>query len=276
MKIAIQGIRGCFHEEAARHYFDHEYEVEESSSFEILAQKLHSDPEVEFAIMAIENSIAGSILQNYRILREYKFRIIGELYMAIHLQLMMKKDQTIDGITEIHSHPMAIYQSLEFLKQFPCIKIIESNDTALSAKLVSESKSKHIAAVASKTAAELYGLKISHQNIESSTSNYTRFIILQKSHKQVPVGDFNKATIYFTVKHESGSLLKCLQVIHQNFVNISKLQSYPVQGKLDRYYFYLDLEFDSNSQYESCIVELDQVTDELEVLGVYQKGEYKI
>ena len=274
MKIAIQGVRGCFHEEAARHYFDHDYKVEESSSFEILAQKLQSDSEVKYAIMAIENSIAGSILQNYRIIREYKFRIIGELYMAIHLQLMMNKGRTLKEITEVHSHPMAIYQSLDFLKQFPKIKIIESNDTALSAKIVFETKSSHIAAIASRTAADLYGLDISHQNIESSTSNYTRFIILQKSHEHIPEGDFNKASIYFTVKHESGSLLKCLEVIHRNFLNISKLQSFPVQGKLDTYYFYLDLEFNSNRQYERCIVELDQVTNELEVLGVYNKGEY--
>lgn len=274
MKIVIQGVRGCFHEEAAQHFFEKGFEVVEALSFDILARKLENDPSIDFAIMAIENSIAGSILQNYRILRDYKFRIIGELSMSIHLYVMGHKGESLTTVNELRSHPMAIYQSLDFLSNHPHLKVVETDDTALSAKIIADENLTHCVALASKSAAKIYDLEIFQERVESSNSNYTRFIILQNSRKPLSIADFNKASIYFMVAHESGSLLKCLQILYDLNINISKLQSYPVHGRLDKYYFYLDLEFGNTKQYEQAITELNVVTEEIEVLGVYKRGEY--
>ena len=274
MKLVIQGYRGCFHEEAASEFFKDDLEIVEARSFEVLARTLENDLSIDYGIMAVENSIAGSILQNYRILREFKFRIVGELFMAIHLQLMARKGVNMDKITEIHSHPMAIYQSLDFLSEFPNIKIVETEDTAGSAKYISEQNAKHIGAIASRSAASIYELEILGENIESSKTNYTRFLVIQNSRRALESDIFNKASIYFTVPHEAGSLLKCLSILDELGINMTKLQSYPLQGRLDKYYFYLDLEFENQMIYEQAVKQLNAVTEELEVLGVYRSGEY--
>lgn len=272
-KIIIQGYQGCFHEEAAQKYFRRDdLNTVPSDSFDALANKLTTEGEEHLAIMAIENSIAGSILQNYRILREYQCRVIGEVYLRIKHNLMALSGVKIEDLKQVSSHPMAISQCLDYFSEYPHIKLVKSEDTALSAKKVSEQAKTTRGAIASKAAAKIYGLNILAEGIETSKINYTRFFILQNSKQPIPQGIFNKASIYFRVADKPGCLLKAMQIIAQYNTNISKLQSYPVVGKISEYYFYLDLEFNDVNDYEAIMSELISVTSELTELGVYNKA----
>ena len=273
LKVVIQGIAGSFHYQAAQTYFNSaNLDLVSTDSFLSLAENLKDDTSIDFGLMAIENSIAGSIIQNYKILRENRFRIVGELYLPIRHNLMALSGTSIENIIEVHSHPMALNQCVKFLKQYPDLKWVRSKDTASSAKQISEEKIKNRAAIASESAAKLYKLDILAEGIETSKVNYTRFVILQRDDRTVPEGQFDKASIYIRTPHKKGSLLKVLQKIYEADINLSKLQSYPIEGDLNQYYFYLDLEFDHLKQYEKVISELDQVTQHLEVLGVYKRG----
>jgi len=272
-KIIIQGYPGAFHEEAANEYFRYEkLEIVPAMTFEILASQLFEDKSIDFGIMAIENSIAGSLLQNYRLLRENQFRIIGEIYLRIRHNLMALPGQKIDDIREVVSHPMALNQSMKYLKSLNSVRLIETEDTALSAKRIAEKKLKNIAGVASKTAARIYGLEILAENIETSKINYTRFFIIKKNGIIPNIkGDENKASIYVRVKHEKGSLLNVLNKIASCDINMSKLQSYPVLGSMSEYYFHIDLEFSKVDQYKRLIEKLKPDTLITEELGVYKK-----
>jgi len=272
-KIIIQGELGCFHEEAALKYFgDNGHDFVPAPSFPDLAVLLDNNPTDHVAIMAIENSIAGSLLQNYRILREHGFRIVGEVYLRIKHHLMAWPGQDVADIQEVHSHPMALNQCLVYLRDKP-MKMVESEDTALSAKRIAENRTTSIAAIAGRRAAELYGLEILAEGIETSKVNYTRFFIVQAKEKPAANAQVNKASIYLTVEDGRGKLLKVLEAISRHDINLSKLQSYPVLGELNRYYFHLDLEFDDLNEFEKCMSELHSCTDSLELLGTYQKAE---
>lgn len=272
-RIIIQGYQGAFHEEAANEYFKGEkLEIIPAMTFEILAEQLSNNKDIDLGIMAIENSIAGSLLQNYRLLRENKFLIIGEIYLRIKHNLMALPNQKIEDIKEIISHPMALNQSMEFLKSLGKVRLIETEDTALSAKNIAEKNLVNTAAIASKTASELYGLKILAAGIETSNVNYTRFFIIKKNGIVPKInGDENKASIYIRVPHHKGSLLKVLSLISQFDMNLSKLQSFPVLGFIKEYYFHIDIEFDSVSNYRKLIIELKNNTILTEELGVYKK-----
>ena len=271
-RIAIQGYQGCFHQEAAAKYFQtDDLKVLECDTFNILGEAI-SNEEVPIGIMAIENSIAGSILQNYRILRENDFTIVGEVFLRIVHNLMAMPGEKISGLTEASSHPMAINQCLEFFKQYPHIKLVESHDTALSAKQISENKLGGVGAIASRTAAEIYGLEILGSSIETSKINYTRFFIIQKNEGVLIPSDINKASIYLRVLDQPGCLLKVLKIIEDQNTNISKLQSYPVLGKVSEYFFHLDLEFSQYEQYQYIMEGLEGVTMELKELGTYKKA----
>jgi len=277
-KIIIQGYPGAFHEEAANNYFNGEkLDIVPAMTFEILAKELVENKGIDFGIMAIENSIAGSLLQNYRLLRENKFLITGEIYLRIRHNLMALPGQTINDIQEVISHPMALNQSMKFLKSLGDVRLIETEDTALSAKNIAEKKRSNVAAIASVTAAELYGLDILAQGIETSDVNYTRFFIIKKNGIVPKIkGDENKASIYVRVKDEKGSLLSVLNVIAQHDINMSKLQSYPVLGSMKEYYFHIDLEFDDVVQYKKLINELKKYTLITEELGVYKKHKLEL
>jgi len=271
-KIVIQGVEGCFHQEAAVQYFGAvEMDFVCANDFESLASTVASNPKSHLGIMAIENSIAGTILQNYRILREYQLRIVGEIFLKIQHNLMCLPGQTIDQITEVWSHPMALNQCLNFLKKYPHLKKVETKDTALCAKQITESQLDRVACIASKTAAELYGLNILSSGIESEQYNYTRFFIIQDNTIPIPAGNFNKASIYIRVMNKPGSLYEVLRIMRELEINLSKLQSYPVPGKVGAYYFHLDLEFKEKKNYTDCIQQLEVATELLEVLGVYEK-----
>lgn len=208
LKVAIQGYPGSFHDLAAKIFWpDQKLELIPADSFDILAQLLR-DGKAETAVMAIENSIAGTILQNYRILRENGFWVNGELYLRINHQLLARKGSSLKDIKQVRSHPMAINQCRNFLSQFPNWKLIESEDTALSASKISTSGIKSEACIASTDAAQLYDLAILAPNIETNKTNYTRFFIVNK--QQIPIAnDADKASVYIRIPDQKGNCLKC-------------------------------------------------------------------
>jgi len=208
------------------------------------------------------------------ILRENRFRVIGEVYLRIVHNLMALPEQKVDSLRTVASHPMAINQCLKYFRSYPNISLQESDDTALSAKRIREGLLPAEGAIASRRAADIYDLEILAAGIETSKTNYTRFFIVQHSDKALPDSAFNKASIYLRTSHEKGALLKVLEKIYSNNINLSKLQSFPILGEVNKYYFHLDLEFDGIADYENAIRELHDVTRMIEVLGVYQKQSY--
>jgi len=271
-KIAIQGYPGSFHDEVCRLYYGDNAEVVPAGSFDILANLL-SSTKVDRAIMAIENSIAGTILQNYRILREAGFWIVGEKYLRIEHNLMANTGVPISDLKEVHSHPMALNQCLTFLSQFSHIKLVETEDTALSAMEVKNSGRRDIASISSLKAAQLYGLNILAEGIETNKTNYTRFFMLSKD-RQALQGNIDKASIYIRIPDLKGQLLKVLQVIDDHDMNMSKLQSFPVLGKLRAYFFHLDIEFEDFDSYGRLKSDLEKFTHEYTELGVYKRDNF--
>jgi prephenate dehydratase len=222
--------------------------------------------------MAIENSIAGSILPNYTLLQRHPLQIVGEVYLQIKQHLLVNPGVSLADIREVHSHPMALLQCMEYLETQPQFKLIETEDTALSAKHLHQRKSKHQAAVAGKLAAELYGLQILVPNIHTQQNNYTRFLILNHEDKATPVADANKASVKFHTDHSRGSLAKALSIISDEGINLSKLQSMPIPGTDFKYSFYADMDFDTADQFHSMLHKLKKATEEVKVFGIYKNG----
>lgn len=272
LKVAIQGYEGSFHDVAARRYWpDKKLELLPADSFDILGQMLKSG-EADVAVMAIENSIAGSILQNYRILRENDFWVSGDIYLRIKHNLLAVKGANLDDIKEVASHPMAINQCRQFLGQYHHWKLIESEDTALSAKHISEKNKKSKACIASSQAAEIYSLDILAPGIETNKTNYTRFFIVNKNKIDIdPEAD--KVSVYIRIPDQKGQLLKVLQVIEDHNLNMSKLQSFPVIGSFREYFFHIDIEFDHISQYIGLKDDLLNLTFEYEETGIYKRAD---
>lgn len=271
--IAIQGFEASFHEIAAIQFFGKEIETVECASFPKLFDVMKNN-QADYAVCAIENSLAGSILPNYASLRNSNLSIIGELYLRIEMNLMAQPGQAIRDIDEVHSHPMALLQCRVFFDNYPEIQLIESNDTALSAKEIKEHHIKHRGAVASKRAAELYELEILAEDIHDNKRNFTRFLVLADIAKQSKeLMDFNKASLSFRAHHHPGSLAKVLTTIGTHNINLTKIQSLPVIGEEWQYYMYADLEFERREDYQKMLVEIVPLTKELKVLGEYKQGE---
>lgn len=272
-KVAIQGGAGAFHEIAALHYFGSEnIEIVPSLTFKDLFTSLkmrHAD----YGIMAIENMVAGSILPNYNLLRESNMKIIGEIYLRINQNLVALPNQTIDQITEVYSHPMAILQCQKFFEEYPHIRLVESVDTALSAKEIADKKQKGVGAISSSQAAEKYGLEIMYANIENNPMNYTRFLILADQEEHVDFEEqVNKASMHFALAHEIGSLAKILSIFSFFNINLTKIQSLPIVGKEWEYFFYVDVEFSDYKIYEQALSSVKPFTSALGILGEYHKG----
>ena len=270
-KVTIQGYEGSFHQMAARQFFGKTVEVIPCDTFREVI-KIGSDPkQSDGAVMAIENSIAGSILPNYNLLQKSNLQVIGEVYLSISQNLMVHPGVQLKDIKEVHSHPMAILQCLDYLEQYDW-KLVESDDTALSAKMVHQQKSKHIAASASKFAAQLYDLNVITPDIHTLKNNITRFLIMMPKQKSIIIEGVNKASIYFQTDHSKGILSKILAKIASRGVNLSKLQSMPIPGSTFKYGFYADLEFENSKQIEKVIAEVKEVTNSFKVFGMYKKG----
>lgn len=271
-KIAIQGFEASFHEIVALNYFGENIKTIECASFPKLFQVMEKQ-QADFAVCAIENSLAGSILPNYAYLRNSDLTIIGEVYLRIEMNLMALPNQAMEQINEIHSHPMALLQCRKFLEQYPNVQIAESNDTALSAKEIKENYIKHRAAIASKRAAQLYGLDIIAADIHDNKRNFTRFLILAPSSAKAHLSnEINKSSISFRAHHTPGSLAKVLTIIGEHNINLTKIQSLPVIGEEWQYYMYADLEFEDAESYKKMLKEIEPYTTSLKVLGEYKQG----
>ena len=269
--VSIQGYEGSFHQVAARQYFGNDVEVFPCATFRDVIKIAGSKKESDGGVMAIENSIAGSILPNYNLLQKADLVVVGEVYLHIRQNLLVNPGVSLEDIREVHSHPMAILQCIDFLEKYNW-KLIETEDTALSAKHVHQHRSKHIAAIASKLAADLFQLEVLAPNIHTLKNNYTRFLILQRPENAEIHNSPDKASIVFNTDHSKGSLAKVLTEIAAGGINLSKLQSMPIPGSDWKYSFHADMEFDDNDQFEKVITNIKTITQELKILGVYKKG----
>ncbi len=272
IKIAIQGGFGAFHEIAARHYFETEnIEIVPRNTFKDLFKSLKSR-QADYGIMAIENSVAGSILPNYTLIMESGKKIIGELFLRIKQNLVALPGQKISDIKEVYSHSMAILQCQPYFENFPHIRLIESIDTALSAKEIREKELKGVGAIASHLAARKYDLDILAESIETNKLNYTRFLILSDNGDLENSPDNNKTSIYFSLSHKIGSLSKILSILSYYEMNLTKIQSMPIVGKEWHYHFYADMLYDDEELYRQALVAIRPFTGELGILGEYLKG----
>ena len=273
-RIAVQGIAGSFHEDAALKFFNEEIKIVECKSFTSVCELIDAD-KVDFAVMAIENSIAGSLLKNYQLIRDFHLRIIGEIYLHIQMNLMVSPGVKKEDITEIYSHPVALQQSMEYIeKYYPDVKLHEDLDTAAAARLISEQKPKNGAAIANLRAAEMYNLEILETGIESNKKNYTRFLILSKQGN--PTEGTNKASICFEVGHFYGALARVLNIFAENKINLNKIQSVPILGKPNEYTIHVDIEWEKTENYDKAIHQVLKSASSLSILGEYIKGDIYI
>ena len=274
----MQGVRGAFHEIAIRKYFNgDDYEVVPCASFNELFDTLRFD-EADYGMVAIENSIVGSILPNYTLLRESGLRILGEVYLRIEQHLLALPGQGLADIKKVYSHPMAIQQCRDFLTPMRRngVQLVDSEDTALSAKWISEGNMQGVAAIASRLAAKLYGLDILAESIETNKMNYTRFIIVSdnenyKSHLNGKKAD--KASLCFILPHQQGKLSEVLSVLSFYKINLSKIQSLPIVGQEWEYLFYVDVDFNDFDRYRQALDAIRPLLSELTVFGEYKKGD---
>jgi prephenate dehydratase len=273
MKVSIQGYEGCFHQQAARYFFGNDVEALSCATFRDVIKVASNKKESDGGVMAIENSIAGSILANYNLLQKSNLKIVGEVYLQINQHLLVNPEVKLEDIREVHSHPMALQQCLQYLDKHNW-KLVETEDTALSAKNVHQHKSKHIAAIAGKLAAELFHLKIIAPNIHTMKNNYTRFLILQREDAAQKILNANKASVNFHTDHSRGSLAKVLTKISDGGINLSKLQSFPIPGSDFKYSFHADMEFDSVAQFDEVIDSIKSLTEEIKIYGLYVKGKF--
>lgn len=270
-KVALQGILGSFHHEAATRFFKEVFELVSCDHFHEIPNCLHSNT-AQFAVMAIENSIAGAIIPNYAIIDNNKLNIVGEVYINIQQNLMALPNQNITDIKTVYSHPMALLQTREFFKKYPHIKLIEDADTAQVAKRIRDKKLKNVGAVASLAAAEIFRLNVLEKSIQTIKNNATRFFVLQNSvNPKYDAPKINKASLKFITKHRPGSLTSALQIMAQNKLNLSKIQSMPIIETPWEYAFFVDVIFDSYQHYQKTIDALKKEVSHLKILGEYQE-----
>ena len=267
--IGIQGITGSFHHQVAQEYFNQKVIVDECLSFEELVDNLLSGKSDQ-AVMAIENSIAGPIIPNYALIDKNNLHIIGEHYLRIHQNLMALKGQKMEDIQEVHSHPMAILQCMEFLKKYPNIKLVEDKDTAETARRIQEKQLKGIAAIASKTASEMYDLEILALEIQTIKNNMTRFVIIKKENSFVPENEINRASLKFELDHKRGSLAAVLNVMSDCKLNLTKIQSLPKIETPWKYSFFVDVTFEKYEDYAKAKSLLTIMAEYFKVLGEYK------
>ena len=270
--VAIQGYRGCFHEEAARKFYSargEEITIEECPTFESLFKAL-SEGRASSAVMAIENTISGGLLPNFELLRANPYKIKGEVYIPIHQNLMALPGQRVEDIKEVRTHYMAINQTrLFFERDCPWIKMVESEDTAKSAIEISEGKLMGIGAVASELAAAENGLVILAKGIETYKQNFTRFLILDDA-ISIQRSDMDKASLCFTLPHKPGSLAQVLTILSFYDMNLTRIQSLPIPGKEWQYFFYADIKFSSYSRYRQALKAARPLMADLYILGEYR------
>lgn len=271
MEIGIQGVEGSFHHEAASAYFDgHAVELMPFHDFRSLAKSIRSKS-MDYGVMAIENTIAGSILPNYALINEYDLKITGEIYTRIEMNLIAHEGKEVTDLDQVFSHPMALLQCADFLGNYPQIKLTEFDDTADSVKMIRDKKIYRAGAIASRKAAEIFGMEILHPNIETNKNNYTRFLIMKSrcnGHSEVP----KKASLRVITKHDPGSLADLLLIFKLNGINLTKIQSMPILGKPYQYAFNIDVVWEDYDNYKDALHELNTKAELVKVHGEYKKG----
>jgi prephenate dehydratase len=270
--IAIQGGYGAFHEIAAHHYFENEeIKILPRNTFRDMVSSL-KDRKSDYGIMAIENSLAGSIIPNYNLIINTNMHITGEIFLRIKQNLVAMQGVELSQLKEVYSHPMAILQCQNYFDTHPQIRLIESMDTAMSAEEIAVNKLMDTGAISSKLAADKYGLNILAESIETNKMNYTRFLILSENGQNVPPDEVNKASIHFTVAHQFGSLSKILSILSYYEINMAKIQSMPIPGKDWEYMFFVDVEINDYDMYKKSLEAIRPFTPSLGILGEYKKG----
>jgi len=273
-KIAIQGVKGCFHEQAARLFYqDHGHivpEIVECAAFDDLYRSMDSGT-ADAAVMAIENTVSGGLLPNFELLRKYDRKIKGEVFLRIQQNLMAMPGQRIEDIKEVRTHYMAINQTREFFKDYPWIRLVESEDTAKSAADVAEGGLMGVGAVASVLAADMYGLEVLAEGIETYKQNFTRFLVFDDSLK-VAHDEVDKASMCFTLPHTPGSLAHVLTILSFYGMNLTRIQSLPIPGQEWQYFFYVDIKFDDYVRYEQALAAVRPLMEDLNILGEYKSA----
>jgi prephenate dehydratase len=270
-KVAIQGVKGSFHHIVSQHYFDETILVDECMTFDAVIDSVLNGKS-DAAIMAIENSIAGSIIPNYALIDTHDLYIVGEYYLDIQHHLMALPDQTIDDIKEVYSHPMALLQCKLFFKQYPHIKLIEDIDTAQVAQRIQDNKTRSIAAIASRMASQLFDLDILCESIQTIKHNETRFFVVKTKNSEIPENKINKASIKFELEHKRGSLAAILNVLSDCKLNLTKIQSLPKIETPWKYAFFVDITFESYKDYDKAKSILKIMTQDFKVLGEYKNA----
>ncbi|MFC2097916.1 prephenate dehydratase [Bacteroidota bacterium] len=276
--IAIQGGYGSFHEIASREYFgDNNIEIMPCDTFPEVCEACKNG-KASYGIMAIENTVSGSLVFNYSLLQEYMLNIEGEIYLRIEQNLMALPGESISDIKEVYSHHMAIAQTRVFFRDYPHIKLIESTDTALSAKEISEKKLKNTGAIADSSAAKMYELEIIQRGIETNKKNYTRFLVMDNKEPDLNPDKekTNKSSLVFMLPHTKGSLSQVLSILSFYEINLTKIQSLPIIGKEWEYLFYIDLIFEDYIRYRQAVEAIRPLISELRILGEYTKGKRKL
>lgn len=274
-KIAIQGIEGSYHHMAAEQFFGPRLELLECEYFKEIPESIISN-QVDYGLMAIENTIAGSILQNYRLLQRNSLKIIGEVYIPIDHQLLVLNGQNISEINEVHSHPMALLQCEQFFEDHPHIKLIESVDTSQAAKEVKEGSKRNRGAIASKLAGKIFDLKVLAKDIHTFKNNYTRFFVIGRDEDHSFQPDIiNKASLKLVLKHEQGSLAKVLSVFLMHGINLTKIQSVPIMDSPWEYAFYIDIEIPSIETFNAVLEVISHQANSINVLGMYKAWNLK-
>lgn len=278
-KVAIQGINGSYHDIAARGFFkDEDVEIVGCNTFKEVISKIKKDPSL-LGLMAIENTIAGSLLQNHELIRQSGLRIIGEYKLRISHSLVALPGTSIHDITEVNSHPIALMQCTDFLDTIPHVKMVEKEDTAMSARWISENKLKGHAAICGKLAAEIYGMEVLAEGIETNKRNFTRFLAIADRWvaEDMLIGtDINKASVVFALPHTSGSLSKVLSILSFYDMNLSKIQSLPILGREWEYLFYINLNFTDFTRYKQALDAILPLTKDFQILGEYAEGEQSV
>ncbi|MBQ7570798.1 MAG: prephenate dehydratase [Bacteroidaceae bacterium] len=279
MRVAIQGIKGSFHDIAAHRYFEgEEVELVCCDTFEQVFDEMSRDPQLT-ALVAIENTIAGSLLHNYELLRESGVTIVGEHKLRISHSIMCLPDEGWDDLTEVNTHPVALMQCRDFLNQHRHLKKVEVSDTAGAAADISRSQLHGHAAICHKDAARIYGMKVLQEGIETNKHNFTRFLVLanpQQAFALRNLQEVNKSSLVFTLPHEEGSLSAILSVLSFYKLNLTKIQSLPIIGKEWQYMFYIDLSFTDFTRYRQAINAISPLTQNLKLLGEYKDGKQSI
>ena len=271
LNIGIQGIKGSYHHIASESYFNENFNLRECLTFDHLVNEIEKS-EIDMGVMAIENSIAGSIIPNYALIDQNNLLIVGEVYFKINHNLMALNGQNINQINEVFSHPMALLQCKSFFSEYPHIRLVESDDTAYEARRISKNNLKGVAAIASIEAAKYYNLNVLFKSIQTIKNNITRFVIIQKRTNQPIIDNINKASLKFILDDKRGSLAAVLNALSDCKLNLTKIQSLPVIEKPGKYAFFVDLIFDDINNYLKAKKILSIMASHFKVLGEYSNG----